>query len=154
MKPPLRHRWALFVVCSASAGFSATPDAWIMEPPPKIAAARKIEVPAGDAFEVVASMAEHAKSELRKKTFVAISDQQARKFTGPYYSCPKSKRPFLVRAVAGFAGTGTFHIFRVSDSIWVSHESLGEGFTSSPTAFVVNLDFVPESAYASVSIIE
>ncbi len=144
---------ASLVIFSASAAFSATSDAWIVSPPPTAVAAKKIEIPVSDVFEVVTSMAEHAQSALHKKTFVPLSEQHARMFTGHYYSCPDGKRPFLVRAVAGFAGTGAFHVSRLGDAVWISHESLGEEFISSRTALVVNLDFTPTAAYASVSII-
>lgn len=99
-------------------------------------------------------MSGNAESELQKNTFIPLSDVKARKYTGHYYICPKGKRPYLVRAVAGFAGTGKFQVYRVGQSIWVAHESLGRGWASARTAMVVNLDFEPTAAYATVSIIE
>ena len=86
--------------------------------------------------------------------FLAISEARSKKYTGHYYSCPPGKRPYLVRGVFGFAGTGAFYVYKVDRALWVSHESLGTDFVSSRTALIVNLDFEPSAAYATVSIAE
>ncbi len=96
----------------------------------------------------------NAESELQKKQFVVLSEAQARKFTGIYYSCPKGKRPFLVRALFGYAGTGAFYVYRSGREICVAHESLGTEFFSARSALVVNLDSEPTAIYVSVSIIQ
>ena len=142
-----------FLACVQTA-FAASPDSWTAEPPLAIVADRRKAIPAADHYEVVASMRANAESELQKKQFVVLSEAQARKFTGPYYSCPNGKRPYLVRALFGFAGTGAFYVYRSGQEICVSHESLGTEFVSARSALIVNLDFDPTAIYVTVSIIQ
>ncbi len=149
----MKLRTIVFLVALASAAFSATPDAWYAEPPAGIAFGKHDALPVGDIFEVVASMKRNAEVELRKQPVIPLSDAQARKFTGPYYSCPKGKRPYLVRALYGFADTGKFWVYRIKSEIWVLHESLGTDTTSSRTALVLNLDFDPSKAYVTASVL-
>lgn len=134
------------------AAMAATPDSWITEWPLPISTTKKEQMSLADIFEVVASMKGNAEADLQKKTFLAISEVQAKWFTGRYYSCPAGKRPYLVRGVFGFAGTGRFFVYKVDRALWVLHESLGTDFVSSRTALIVNLDFEPTAAYATVSI--
>ena len=117
-------------------------------------ASRNRTIPVADHYEVVASMRANSESKLQEKHFVVLSEAQARKFTGAYYLCPKGKRPYLVRALFGFAGTGAFYVYRSGREICVSHESLGTKYFSARSALVVNLDFEPTTIYVSVSIIE
>lgn len=133
---------------------SATRDSWLAEPPPGISFRKQDAVPERDVYEVVASMRAHAEAELQKVPLLPLSEAQARKFTGEYYSCPKGKRPFLTRALYGFAGTGKFWVYQIKREIWVLHESLGSEFASSRTALILNLDFDPAKAYVTVSIIK
>ena len=132
--------------------FSAARDSWIAEPPPGIAFGKKETISDVDIFEVVASMRENAEAELQKIPLIPLSHAQARKFTGAYYSCPKGKRPYLIRALFGYGGTGKFWVYQIKREIWVLHESLGQDFTSTRTGLVVNLDFDPAKAYVTVSI--
>jgi hypothetical protein len=146
--------FVLASIASAAPTTAAKPDPWTAEPPPAISFGKHDAIPADDIFEVVASMREDAVTELQKIPLIPLSDAQARKFTGAYYLCPKGKRPFLVRALYGFAGTGKFWVYRIKREIWVLHESLGREFASQRTALVVNLDFDPAKAYVTVSIIK
>jgi len=133
---------------------SAAPDSWIAEPPSSIAFGKKEAVSDGDVFEVVASMRGNAEAELQKIPLIPLSHAQARKFTGAYYSCPKGKRPYLIRALFGYGGTGKFWVYRIKREVWVLHESLGQDFTSTRTGLIVNLDFDPAKAYVTVSIVK
>jgi hypothetical protein len=147
-------RFSISFLALALLVFGAEPDPWINAPPAKLPLAEEAKLPATDLFEVVASMNGNAQFDLQKKSFIALSEAAARKLTGHYYSCPRGKRPYLVRAVAGFAGTGKFHVYRIEQAVLISHESLGRGWATSRTALVLNLDFEPNAAYATVSIIE
>ncbi len=144
------------IVCllGCSLALAASPDTWIVEPPREVAISKVPAIPTVDVFEVVASKHSLATGDLRKIAVTPISEERARLYTGHYYVCPKGKRPFLVRGLVGFAGTGHFRAYRVGTAIWVSHESLGDQIISSRTALVVNLDFEPSSAYVTVSIIQ
>jgi hypothetical protein len=142
----------LFMAFAGFATSASEVDSWIVAPP-DIAGANTTAIPPGDVFEVVASMCGNAGAELQKKTFVALSEKSAKHFTGTYYSCPKGKKPYLVRGVYGFAGTGAFFVSKIGTAVWVSHRSLGDDFTSTRTALILNLDFEPTAVYSFVSII-
>jgi hypothetical protein len=105
-------------------------------------------------FEVVASKAGVATSrDLLKQAIVEISEETARYYTGGYYRCPNGMKPYLVRAPYGFGGTGRYLVVRFETAIWVEHRSLGEDVAVNKSALIVNLDFVPTTAYATVSVI-
>jgi hypothetical protein len=150
----MRFLFVLALVAWVAPALSATSDSWTAEPPPSIAFGKHDVISAVDIYEVVASMRGNAEAELQKIPLIPLSVAQARKFTGAYYSCPKGKRPYLVRALFGFAGTGKFWVYQIKREIWVLHESLGQDLTSARTALVLNLDFDPARAYVTVSIIK
>lgn len=149
MKTPL-----IACLLASSLAWAASPDAWLVEPPPEAAMSKLPAIPTSDVFEVVASKHGLATGELRTVAVLPISEERARLYTGHYYVCPKGKRPFLVRGLVGFAGTGHFRVYRVGSAIWICHESLGDQVISSRTALVLNLDFDPSLAYVTVSIIK
>jgi hypothetical protein len=142
----------IFALCTSAAAPTEDAAKWIKEPPKLDAATKKEEVAPTDFFEVVASKAGVAISDLTKKEFVALSENDARWFTGAYYSCPKGKKPFLVRAVFGYGGTGRYRLERIGDALLVSHSSLGDELVASRSALVVNLEFSPTAVYSTVSI--
>jgi hypothetical protein len=111
------------------------------------------EIPATDRYEVIASMRASAESLLQKMPFAPLSDAQARRFTGAYYTCPKNKRPFLVRALYRSGGTSRFWAYKISNSIWILHESTEIDSTILRTAFVLNIDFAPTQIYVSTATI-
>ena len=130
---------------------------WVIRPPDdKFGIDERARLDRADVFEVVASKLGLAvSSELAKKAIVEISEKAAANLTGAYYRCPKGKKPFLVRAVYSFGGTGHFIVIRHGDSIWVEHQSLGtRPFDYYRAALVVNLDFNPRDAFATSSVIE
>jgi hypothetical protein len=127
---------------------------WIAAPPPEFAADEANAIPATDVFEVVASKVHVAiDRRLAPTPIVAVSETAAQYFTGAYYSCPRGKRPFLIRAVYGFGGTGTFRVFKSGRSVWVIHQSLGDGVVAHKSALVINLEFEPEHVYTTVSVV-
>jgi hypothetical protein len=146
--------FVLALVAWVAPAFPATPDSWIAEPPPSIAFGKHDVISAGDIYEVVASLRGNAEAELQKIPLIPLSHAQARKFTGAYYSCPKGKRPYLVRALFGSGGTGKFWVYQIKREIWVLHEFLGQDITLARTALVLNLDFDPAKAYVTVSTVK
>jgi len=144
----------VMVVFVAMPTFAAEIDPWLVEPPTAILRAKKEQKVAVEFFEVVASMKGNADVELQKRPLIPVSRAQAQKFAGRAYSCPAGKRPYLVRALYGFAGTGAFQVFQVDRALWISHESLGTDFVSSRSALIVNLESEPAAAYVTVNITE
>ncbi|EEF57367.1 hypothetical protein [Pedosphaera parvula] len=126
---------------------------WLRTPPdPK---GKWTQIPEQDIYEVVASKETVAVvSELAKKRFVELSDEQARFFTGHYFHSSKGKKPYLLRAVYGHGGTGKYTVSRNGSSVLVLHGSLGHSDASHKSALVVNLDFVPIETYVETEIDE
>jgi hypothetical protein len=150
----------LLLVFASLVGFvQAADDArlWIIRPPDtKYGPDERKALDQSDVFEVVASKVSVAiSSELSKKQIVQVSEQTAMYYTGTYYRCPQGKKPYLVRAVYTFGGTGSYLVVRHLDSIWVEHHALGRApFLHTKSALVVNLEFAPFAAYATASVIE
>ncbi len=62
-------------------------------------------------------------------------------------------KPYLVRALYGYKGTGGFYVESLGRDIWIQHASLGSGrpkLIKQP--LVIFLEFCPEIVYVSVSI--
>jgi hypothetical protein len=134
-----------------SAAFSSDATSWLNPPPVEVGKADKQPVGGQDIFEVVASKLATAISDLNRQQFIPITEKEARYFTGHYYTCPAGKKPFLVRAIYAFGGTGRFRATRIDQAVWILHESLGDGESASKSALVLNLDFAPTSIYVTVS---
>ena len=124
---------------------------WITRPPgPLRPPDKRLAIPETEFFEIVASRLVNAESDLQKVGAVPISEAKARSYTGEYYRCANGKRPYLVRAVYGSAGTGSFMVVKNDGGLWVVHGSVSAVVTYSKTALVVNLDFEPTAAFATV----
>lgn len=141
---------ALLFCCTA---WSADVDDWQNDPPREYVGVEHPLIESTEIFEVVASRHSVAVGELQKSAFVPISEAVARAYTGHYYTCPKGKQPYLIRALVGYAGSGRFRLHKVGTEVWILHASLGDEFTLSRTALIVNLDFIPSRAFVSVSIV-
>jgi hypothetical protein len=128
---------------------------WIRIPPSN---ANQTNEDAGliqEVFEVVASKASAATTaDLGKSAIVSLTPGRAKYFTGEYYRCSAGKKPYLVRAVYGFGGSGAYRVRRVGQSLVVTHESIGEEATYSKSALIVNLDFEPKEVYVVASIVK
>ncbi|MES2695120.1 MAG: hypothetical protein V4773_16725 [Verrucomicrobiota bacterium] len=147
----------LLIGCGASKLTAAAGETWVVKPlDHKYGPNEKNRLDRTEVYEVVASKVEVViTGYLARKSFIEISEQTAAAYTGHYYRCPPGKKPFLVRAVYAFGGTGSYMVVRHHDSVWVQHDSLGSApMTINKSALVVNLDFVPNEAYATVSVIE
>ena len=92
--------------------------------------------------------------ELQQTSISKLSPERAMWFTGHYYTCPSGKQAYLVRAVYGHAGTGSFSLKRLEDDLLITHESLGRSTIYQKTALVVNLDYEPDQIFIRVSIAE
>jgi len=106
-------------------------------------------------FEVVASrlpVAVHG--DLQDVAAVALDTGRARFFTGPYFYCPRGLRPFLLRAVYGFGGTGRFDVSRIGKSVLIEHGSLGHSNPYNKSALVACLRDAPKAVYHIVSVSE
>lgn len=130
--------------------------AWLRYPPDDFyGSAQKIDEK--DTYEVVASAKDLLVSPfggLDEKAFSKVSPDDARRYTGHYYRCPKAKTPYLVRAAYGNSVWGQFEFEHVGRKLHIRHGSLGRSFQSFKTAFILNLDFEPEEVFISVSIAE
>lgn len=128
-------------------------ESWEFPPLEKLMAFEKqIPLKTEDCYEVVVSQMDVALFEgLHAKRIVAMTPESAARLAGTNYRCAKGKKPFLVRAVYFNAGTGGFQFYRLEDTLWVTHESLGERGQVHKSAMVVNLDFIPKEAYATAS---
>lgn len=129
-------------------------DPWWAAPPSSATIRKLPEIPTADFYEVVGSMVSSAEQELQKRPIILLSEAQARRFTGDYYTCPKGKRPFLMRALFAPARNGRFWLYRIEREIWVLHESVAVDAVSSRTAIVANLDFEPARAYVTTSVVK
>jgi hypothetical protein len=125
---------------------------WLRSPPAK-SFAEWTPVPEKDVYEVVASKEIIAVlSELSGKPWIALSEGQARYYTGHYFQKTPGQRTFLVRAVYGQGGTGGYSVSRRGSEVHVSHGSLGRSDASHKSALVVNLDFVPQQLFVTASV--
>jgi hypothetical protein len=130
--------------------------AWLRYPPVDLPGPLK-EIDEKDTYEVMASAKDLLIShhgDLRDKSFVKVSPDDARRYTGHYYRCPDGKTPYLVLAAYGNSVWGNYEFRRAGRKILIRHGSLGRSFQAFKTAFNLNLDFEPEEVYVSVSFAE
>jgi len=113
-------------------------------------------LPKEDVYEVGASKMDWSVRRLPASGYRKLSAQEAKLYTGAYYSCSPGKTPYWVRAVyrTGNIG-GQFRAERNGDDVaivfadWPMLQSTSSKFEWS--AVVVNLDFTPNAVYTAVS---
>jgi hypothetical protein len=106
-------------------------------------------------FEVVASKLQMAiYRDLKDVAVVALEENSARAFTGPYFHCPRNLHPFLLRAVYGHGGTGRFFVSKKEKSVLVAHGSMGRSSEYNKSALVACLRDLPDVVYTTVAIAE
>lgn len=106
-------------------------------------------------FEVHASQIPAVVSQdLKDAHFVALNDSTAQTYKGSAFHCSSGQQPFLLRAVYGNRGTGSFQVARTNASVLISHGSLGRTTRLNKTALVVCLRNAPDAVYTTVSIAE
>ena len=99
---------------------------WLREPELEDVQSEKyLEIAQTDIYEVTASKIGFAFMELEQTSIFKLSPELAVWYTGHYYTCPADKRPYLVRAVYGHAGTGAFSLKRLEDDLLILHQSMG-----------------------------
>lgn len=112
-----------------------------------------IVIEESDYYEVVVSKEASAmNSGLIENQFVSIDEVDAKGFTGFYYRSSKQKKPYLVRSVYGYGGTGNYIVLRRGNDLLIEHNSLGGGVNYHKSALIINLDFKPEKIFITCSI--
>ncbi len=112
-----------------------------------------VEIQKNDVYEVVISKEPSAMSAgLIEKPFVSLDQDTAKRLTGFYYHTPKEKKPYLLRAVYGYSGTGEFAVYRRGNDLLIEHSSLGHEVNYHKSALIINLDFKPEQVFVICSI--
>jgi hypothetical protein len=111
-------------------------------------------LPQTDIYEVGASqMIGRRVRDLPECGFKELTVGEAEFLAGHHYLCPTGKHPFLLRALYGQEGIGSFRVERKENSlavIWgsypaIAHRGIGE------SALVVNLDSRPSEIYNQLS---
>lgn len=125
---------------------------WIRLPIREKAADDWEAFPEADIYEVVHSKFELAIDRLSKEQYVPIEEIVARYFTGKYFKHFPKKKSYLVRAVYGHGGTGSYTVSRHGNDLLIEHSSLGHEVIYHKSALLLNLDFTPEQVYIACSI--
>lgn len=148
----------IFLATLASSFVCAAPTIkdgsdWIHRPPGKFQWVDWTKLPETDIYEVVASKEIVALvHDLAGMDFKAVDEIDAKNFTGHYYRCPAGKKPYLVRAVYGQIGNGSYKVYKRGNELLVFHSSLGSEIVSHKSALIVNLDFTPRSSYTFLEV--
>ncbi len=152
----------LFIGCSTQAKDiddeerSVFTDPWLNRPTSSkiIYAYDRIYYPEVDFYEVHYGKLKESIAQLEENAAVEISLEHAKFLAGNKdLQIKKNTKPYLVRALYGYRGTGGFSIINLGRNIWVQHSSLGSGrprLVKQP--LIVFFDFSPEIVYVSVSI--
>lgn len=128
---------------------------WIHRPGGKFQWSDWTELPGTDVYEIVASKEIVALiRDLADKNYTAIEERTAKYFTGHYYRCPPGKKAYLVRAVYGQGGTGSYAVYKRGNHLLVHHSSLGSSTVTHKSALIINLDFTPETNYTFLELAE
>jgi hypothetical protein len=72
-------------------------------------------------------------------------------FGGDGFACPKPLRPYLIRALYGNNGIGTYDLYWTGSSLIVGHASLGGRVEPQASALVACLAKAPSAVYSSVT---
>jgi hypothetical protein len=143
-----------FVACHTT-GTDQAGLAWLRRSPSAINDDEWTELPRSDIYEVAASKEDVVVLfDLAEQTIEPLTQDRASYLTGHYFQCPRSKKPFLVRAVYGQGGTGGYRIFKHGDDLLIAHGSLGHHSAYHKSALVLNLDFTPAQIYIEAAIAE
>ena len=129
---------------SANGAWVGPPPTWLIYAP---------ELPKSSFQEVVPSKFQTAASLLKSTPAVRLSASAADALLAEPLNCPSNSNPYLVRAVLGFRGTGSFSVQQSEDGLLVTHGSLGHS-TPPPqnTALVVCLTSAPKAVYGTFSV--
>ena len=116
-------------------------------------------LPQTDIYEVGASqLIDFRVRDLPECGYKELAVGVAKRIAGPHYSCPAGKRPFLIRALYGQEGIGSFRVERKENSlglsslavIWASYPAIAHNGIER-SALVVNLDAEPFAIYNQLS---
>ena len=148
----LRSLAFLSVLLCSPAGAQLRCD-WVRLAPEDEAADEWVELPDSDYYEVVASMHAIAVSDLSAVAVLPLTVDRAKRLND-HYEPVAGKQPYLVRAMYGQAGTGSYHVYRRGSDIVVFHGSLGRTSACTESALIVSLEFAPSELYVELSISE
>lgn len=142
----------LFCVESLAADTSGP---WLLPPPSIYRDPYKTYLDDSSFHEVEDAKHGEAFSILMDHEAVALSADQQAEFSHGSLRCPSATRPYLVRAIYGFRGTGSYRISQNKTALIVFHGSLGHT-TPEPkkSALVVCLSSQPLEVYGSISVAE
>jgi len=131
----------------------AASESWVSHPPTWVRYATN--VPRANFQEVDAARLDGALSLLESKEITLVSEIERGTFLSGVLSCPAGTQSYLVRAVRGFRGTGSFSVQQSEDALFIHHGSLGRSSpTPEKTALVVCLKSVPHTVYGEMSVAE
>lgn len=125
---------------------------WIRLPIREKAADDWKALPDVDIYEVVLSKSEVAIGRLSKEQYISIEKNVAQYFSGKYFKHLPNKKSYLVRAVYGHGGTGSYTVSRHGNDLLIEHSSLGHEVMYHKSALLLNLDFTPQEIYIVCSI--
>ena len=144
----------MLVVSTGSAQTSTPSDgkAWLHLPTAEQSACPWQELWPSDFYPVSERNLASAIRELDRTSFVPLSASEAKRLVGATYENRRGRKPYLIRALYAFHGTGQYSLSRCKDFLIVSHGSLGSQFECHKDALVVNLAFKPAELFTSVSV--
>ncbi|WP_411828041.1 hypothetical protein [Luteolibacter sp. AS25] len=144
----------IFLLCGfTSHAAEESPDPTWYTVPPGWEWRKWEKLPQEQQYEVVTSQAGIAiYLRLREEKFIELTEKSAKRFTGHYFTCPQGMKPYLVRALYGHGGTGSYDVTFQGTKIHVSHSSLGDTMESTKSAIIVNLPFQPTEVFTHNSV--
>ena len=134
--------------------FSASPavagESWFNGVPPAWPGGeRPQQLPRDSYAELPISMFQAAEAELLERAAVKQPDYAPGNFHRSDLVCTEGSEPYLVRAVYENGATGGYHLHRVGNALWVSHQSLGRSTGAHRSALLACLDFDPTQVYVT-----
>ena len=127
--------------------------AWMTVPVPRLPA-DAVEVPRSAICEVSASKRQLAVSRLDAAPAIALDASAAITYVGACAHPTTGRTLYLVRAVFGHGGTGSFSVHSLGPDLYVEHGSLGGFDTYTRSALVLSLPEPPKHVLIIVSIDE
>ena len=142
---------AALILCAITmSAIASRSEAWISPFTLNVNTAKILKVVARDQFfEVSVSMFESAQERLVEQPIVPQEPYDAEHFGQSKFACPSNTHLYLVRAVYENGSTGGYHLQRVNNSLWVSHQSLGAPTSKHRSALLVCLDFQPAKVFVT-----
>lgn len=100
--------------------------------------------------EVVTHEAMLAAYSLSKTSFVEISPEEAKNYTGVEYKAVAGQKLYLVRAAFHPSGTGDYEVRKLGTQLYVLYSCLGHQVYPEKSALVVALDAPPSDVFVEI----